>query len=480
MTELYVWTSDSLVYVALLLVLCVLTQTLLVIVSYDRRPRNPLRRLENILELSVLFHGIVLSLPIGLLHLSRFAGLFVPIGYHPWRYGAALLVILLNSMVMIISSRVHLWPTTAVACLAMPIAETFCGSSYVWVYIAILLFLPARSVYYAVTRYREIESGFSAHSVKLAVDSLHTGVLFSEREGFIALVNVQMQNLMISLTGRLYRNANYFYDALASGALAPGCRTTKYEGQIVCLLPNGAAWLFTRTPIDIQKTHYIQLSAADISERWALTAELQHQEALLVQKSEELHNMITNLQSLSQSKELQNAKLRAHDVLGKRLTVLLHIAGSGQTTDYTLLRTQLQNLREDLKTSQSAASPKEKLEDLQSMYAAIGVDIHLDGSLPENDLAGYIFVDIISESVVNAIRHGYATQVFVRNTYSQSMWIIEITDNGNAHANPHPIREGGGISGIRGKVEPRGGSLWVTNDPRYTLKVVLPGGVENV
>ena len=474
------WTSNQLVPVTILLVLGVLVQTFLVILSYYRRPRNILRLLENLLELSLLLHSIVLSLPMGMVHLSRFAGLFVPPGYHPWRYGVALGVVVLNSVVMLHSKKLRLWPTTFVACLAMPMVEALCGPSYTWVYIATLLFWLARSAYYATTRLREIETGYSALSVKLAIDSLHTGVLFSEPDGFIALVNDQMQKLMISLTGRVHRNANHFYDALVSGALVPGCRTTQYEGQIVCLLPSGAAWLFTRMSLDINHEPYFQLSAADISERWALTAQLQHQEELLVQSSQELQSMMMNLQSLSQSKELQNAKLRAHDILGKRLTMLLHIANSGKPMDYRVLRDQLQSLGEDLKSNQSAASPKEKLDSLQSLYATIGVDILLEGTLPEDDILGYIFVDIISESAVNAIRHGYATKVFVHSAYAESTWTIEITDNGNAPVHPQPLREGGGLSGIRSKVEPRGGVLRMTTDPRFTLHVELPGGANHV
>ena len=78
----------------------------------------------------------------------------------------------------------------------------------------------------------------SSLSIKDAVDSLHTGVLFCKPDGYIVLVNIQMQKLMTVLTGRIHRNSRNFYELLLLGNLLPGCQNTEHEGQIVCLLPD--------------------------------------------------------------------------------------------------------------------------------------------------------------------------------------------------------------------------------------------------
>jgi hypothetical protein len=402
--------------------------------------------------------------------------MIVPTGYIALRYTAATLAALLTCAVIRYSKRPGSLLIIAVCSITLPPVETVGGSAFAWGYIAALLFWLVRSVGLSIQRYREVVTSISALSVKDAVDSLHTGILFSEPEGFIVLVNVQMQKLMAATTGRVYRNSLYFYELLASGKLLPGCRKTEYEGQIVCLLPDKTAWVFTRTEMQIRNKLYFQFTATDITQRWALTAELQRQEELLLLRSEELRQMIADLHALSQTRELQNAKIRAHGVLGQRLTLLLHSVNSGQTPDYPLLRTQLKNLLADLKSGQNVASPQDKLDSLQQTFKTIGVEIHLDGSIPDKDTAGHIFVDIIDEGVVNAVRHGFASKVYIKSGYFNGAWHLEITDNGNVHSPSRPIREGGGIGGVRDKLEARGGSLTVNNYPRFTLRALLPEG----
>ena len=49
---------------------------------------------------------------------------------------------------------------------------------------------------------------------------------------------------------------------------------------------------------------------------------------------------------------------------------------------------------------------------------------------------------------------------------------LEITDNG--HSPTGEIAEGGGITGMRKKVELFGGTVAVTTRPRFVLAVTLP------
>ena len=480
MVEFYTWTQGARSCVTLLLALCVMAQTLAAVLSFYRRPRGTPRLFENLLELFLLSHIIVLSLLMGREQQSHLIGLIVPTGHVGLRYAATAFVVLSACITMAYSKRA--WPLIIVAasCLTLPFMEAALGNAYAWLYITALLFWLLRGARLSIMRYIDISANISALSVRAAVDSLHTGVSFSEPEGYIVLVNLQMQRLMTVTAGRVYRNSRHFYDRLVSGTLSLGCGKTEYEGQIVCLLPDETAWLFTKTEIQIRSKRYIQLTATDITDRWVLTAQLQQQEETLILRSKELKEMIVSLQTLSQTRELQNAKLRAHDILGQRLTMLIHSVNSGQALDYDLIRKQLQSLLDDLKSGQSAVSPQDKMDNLRRTFKTIGVEIQLDGTLPEDDTKGYMFVDIISESVVNAVRHGFASKIFIAVDYSDGVWHLEITDNGNGHLQPQPIREGGGLGGMRGKLEPRGGSLVVINNPRFILRVLLPGGQTDV
>ncbi|MCL1872344.1 MAG: hypothetical protein FWF90_18290, partial [Promicromonosporaceae bacterium] len=160
---------------------------------------------------------------------------------------------------------------------------------------------------------------------------MRTGVLFCETDGYILLSNARMETLIkVIFTENVRRNANHFMERFISGRINPACQKTEFEGQIVCLLPDETAWMFTRTELRVKRRTYIQLSATDITERWRLTAELQAKNTELRQRNEELEETIANLHILSREREAQRAKMRAHDVLGQSLTVLLRGIRGGQ------------------------------------------------------------------------------------------------------------------------------------------------------
>jgi len=448
MLELYTWGWAARALVTLLLALCVLTQTVAMILSfYGRR-----RRLKTLLELGVLALVLRLSLPHGQVITSFSIGLIAPVGRGALR----------------------------------PVLE---HPAFAYFYLAVLLACLARSIYVSLRRYRSLRTSISALSVKNAIDSLHTGVLFSRPDGFILLSNARMQRLMTALTGRVQRSGRDFYCMLASGNLRPGCRKAEFEGQIVCLLPKASlgspsdtAWMFTRTQLSIKGKVYTQLTAADITERWELTARLQWQNEQLERRAGELERAIANLHTLSRERETQRARMRAHDILGQRLTLLLRAVRNErdvrleQAFDYGLLRSLSHGLMDELKSG-GVPSPQDFLDSLRQEFGSIGVEIRLEGPLPEGCAQGALFADIVREGVSNAVRHGFATQVDIRIEHAGAGCRMQITDNGPP---PGDFTEGGGLGGMREKVESQGGTMRVAARPRFLLEIELPGGGDDI
>ena len=401
MTEFYTWTWPARLLVTLLLALCVLAQALAVVLGWYSRKR--LRTLPELFLLALVLAGSMLY---GQVLNSFDIGLVAPVRYD------------------------------------VP----------AWSFLAVLAILLARGIVISLRRYREIKTSISALSIKNAIDSLRTGVLFCEPDGHILLANAQMQRLMMTITSKVYRNGSAFWALL--------------EAEPLRILPDGAAWKFTRTELHIKRKKYIQLTAADITERWELTAQLQQQNEQLQQRGEELKNTIANLHTLSRERETQKAKMRAHDILGHRMTLLLRTVRNEQALDYDSLRALSQSLLEELK--RRAPEQRDFLESLRREFTRVGVEIRLEGILPENPL----FAEIIREGVTNAVRHGFATQVFVHIEASR----LRITDNGAAP--PDQITEGGGLGNIREQAEACGGALRVTAQPHLALEIILPGGGE--
>jgi len=311
-------------------------------------------------------------------------------------------------------------------------------------------------------------------SIKNTIDLMQTGVLFSTSDGRILLSNTRMSELMAILTGEINRNANQFYEALISGEIREECCGTEYNGRIVCRLPDQTARIFTKTELRIGNKTYIQLTADDITERWALTEQLLQQENQLKLRGDELKETIAGLHILSREKELQNMKLYAHDILGGWLTMLLHSIRNEQVPDLDMMRSQSRSLPRYLTAGQGASSPRDKFDSLRRSFETIGVEIHLDGDLPGEEVKGHLLMDVIGEGVVNAVRHGFATGIRILIRHLDDGWHLEVTDNGRPPV--RPIVEGEGLGEVRKKLEQHGGTLKVAADPHFVLTVDLPGG----
>lgn len=477
MAEFYSWSMTGRWMVTVLLASCVLLQTVAVVLSSYRYPRSRTRIFENLLEMAVLFQIIICSLLFGQAALSFEIGVIAPTGYVVLRYIAFTATTLLAGIVAALDKK--LWPLLLIVASGsmLPAVEAFSQNTFAWLCLGAMLFLQLRSIHICILRTREIKTSISALSIKTAIDSLRSGVLFGEADGFILLSNTQMQRLMVATTGKVRRNGEYFYDLLATGELEPNCHRTEFEGQIVCLLPDETAWIFNKTKLRIKHKVYVQLTAADITQRWKLTEQLQRQEELLRLRSSELHQAIANIHTLSHQREVQKSKMRAHDILGQRLTLLLRTLRNQQMMSSTTLQELAKGLLEDLKAQSDILTPQDEFDSLQHAFASIGVEIGFVGNLPCESERGRLVVEIIRESVTNAVRHGFATTVSIVGEEASDGYHLEISNNG--HPPSEPIVEGGGIGGMRQKVKPHGGSVNVTARPHFMLEVILPGGEAN-
>ena len=472
MTAFYTWPQAILYLITLLIALCVLFQTLATVLSFYRHRSSYRMLFEEFLELFILIQIICCSLLHGQIIQTHDMLFIVSAGYGDLRI--ALFVILTISALIILLTTRKWWPLliSAAAGLTLPVIERLAGNIFAYLYLAMMLFWFIRSICVSVKLYKEITSSISALSVKNAIDSLRAGVMFCEENGFIILANVQMQWLMIATTGRVQRNGRRFQKLVTEGEIEPNCSMTRFEGHRVCLLPDNSAWMFTSNDLLIGSKKYTQITATDISERWKLTEKLQFQNAELIERQKELNEVLENIHILSRELETQKAKMRAHDILGTRLTLLLRALQRKQPMDDTLLKSLSQGFLEELRADRSLSSPQDEIDILKQEFGAIGVEVLFDGELPADLEKGKLFADISKEAVTNAVRHGFATKVNISVTAADGCSRIRVTDNGQLSSKE--IKEGGGLGGMRIKLKPFHGTLTITMEPGFTLTVDLP------
>ncbi len=474
MIEFYTLSWGMHIFITLMLGLCVLFQTLAMVLKFFSHKLNKIKVMENIFELAILLQIFVFSLLYGDMTNALKNGFLVPTGYERFRIIIFLVISIIAVIIYMDNKRLQVFAVIPAILIGLPIMEDIIGLYFPWMFIASLIFFLSRSIKICIFSSIALRTNISALSVTHAIDTLHTGVLFSENDGHILLSNHKMQKLMIAIAGRIFRNSVNFYDGLLSGEFESRYEKVELDGQVVYLLSDGTAWMFTKTDVILRRKKYIHISATEVSKTWTLTAKLQVHEQELRHKSEELKRTISNIYELTKEKEIDKGKMRVHDILGQRLTLLLRIIQQKDTLDHDLLKSLSKGLLDELKTEENEIEAKDELRNIQQIFADIGVAIKFDGKLPDNPQQSNLVIDIIRESSTNGVRHGLATIINIKSEVIKDEYKLTVSNNG--HTNNKPIIPGSGIKTLKKKVSAQGGNLKIRHYPLFTLDLVLPGG----
>lgn len=454
---------------------CVIIQAVSLVFNINRYRVQRVQRVENLFEAAILLQTLFMSMLMAQIQSSIQDDLIIPSSYYTGRL--IIFVLVLSLAVAAAYGRRLWWPLLPAffSALTLPLAEQLTGTYFPLLYIAALCYFLLRSIHICILRWREQKSSITALSIKEAIDALSTGILFCGQDGHIVLINRRMQELMTLLTGASYRNGKEFYDRLLKRQLRPGYEADELDGRMVIRVPDGAVWMFTDTILPIAGKDYHQITAADVSEEWKATLQLRRQNTELDRRSAELKQTIANLQTIYREEEALRAKSRIHDVLGQRIAVLIRSLRENDRPDETLLTAFAKDLPLNLMQLTPDTEPQREIEAMAEMFAGIGVTVRLHGALPEEKELSEVFVDVITESVTNAVRHGFASEVDIVCEHKDSVWSLQVTNSGVPPAGR--ISEGSGIAGIHRRLLGLGGRLHIETMPRFKLTAYLPEGV---
>lgn len=327
-----------------------------------------------------------------------------------------------------------------------------------------------RSLHICIVRHQEIRTQISTMSIKETIDILNTGLLFFRSDGSIILCNNRMNMLAQQITGQVLQNGRVFQMLLEYGILFDGCTREVLSGQQVFRLPDSSVWSISLHDIYIKHKKLILMTADDVTERWDAMMLLDYQNQMLEKRGEELRQTIEQLQTICEAEEIARSKGRVHDILGQRISLLLRAMRDNQQPDETLLMDFIHNLPTALR-EEEMQSPAHRLKMLKETFQGMDVSVEIQGELPEDIEVAYNFAEIAVECVTNAVRHGYATRVQL-HFFQNSCWRMTVMDNGIPPV--EPIREGGGISEMRRRIDRLGGTLELYTVPRFSIQIFVP------
>ena len=438
--------------------------------SLDRRRKN----LDLVgLEAAILYQLLLLAMLLARMQFGSQYGFVYSSGYVAWRYLALGLVIAAGLSAALIKKQPKRLLSPLAAFLVCPLMEEWFPNAFVWLFGLALTFFLVRGILVCLRRVRELQNDLTLLSVKEAIDALPTGILFFRQNGRILMRNACMLDLVQTLTGAHAYNGQRVWKQLQGGQVLPGCKCLEIAERLTYRLPDGSVWEFASSSITDRGRRCTLITAANMTSLWDAVQELLRQNELLHRREAELKQTVENLDSICRQEELLRAKTRFHDVLGQRISLLLRSLREQQAPDEEILAPFAHGFPEEL-TRDLEVAPEETLEQMAAVYHSLGVEVQIIGSLPVSRPLAKDFTEMIAECASNAVRHGYATSVWVELSRKDDAWMLLVTDNGIPPR--EAITEGGGITGIRRRAERYGGTVEVLARTRFTVRVTIQEG----
>jgi signal transduction histidine kinase len=171
-----------------------------------------------------------------------------------------------------------------------------------------------------------------------------------------------------------------------------------------------------------------------------------------------------------------------HDVAGHKLTAMslnLHALAADPAfaarSELAISRQMASELLADIRNVVHALRDAHGLDLATALHALaaplprprLALEIDEDVRVDDPVLAETV-LRLVQEALTNSARHGDATQVHVALRDSRNALVVEIEDDGRVRG---ALREGNGLSGMRERVEERGGRLRLGRTARGALRI---------
>jgi signal transduction histidine kinase len=108
-----------------------------------------------------------------------------------------------------------------------------------------------------------------------------------------------------------------------------------------------------------------------------------------------------------------------------------------------------------------------------SVKTGIETELNINGKIINNQQASEAIYHILQECLTNAVRHGYATKIWLELDYKNDSVTFNIKDNGTGAEN---LTEGYGMKGIRERVNDFNGSVEFKSENGFVIEgfILLP------
>ena len=334
-------------------------------------------------------------------------------------------------------------------------------------------FLFAVAVFSLVRAVAWSRKHLSPVSIKESADTLPAGICFYEQSGLVRLVNSKMNDLCVRATGKALLNGTDFWRKISQGEVEKKCLSLRTGDEPILEFGGGKVVSFKKYRHAFDGKTVLEIVAADVTERYLLTKELEKKLAELKSVNERLLSYGDSVAELTREKELLEAKIRIHDDMGKLLLATRRkLACPLEKSE----RKELLDFWQAEIAALKSVRKREKKDNLQVIKDAaklVGVDVEFFGEQPKADTSvEKILIAAMHECLTNTVSHANGKTMTVKVTNDGGAYTIKITNDGEKPKGE--IVEGGGLSGLRALAERENGVMTVVSTPQFELVIRLP------
>lgn len=312
------------------------------------------------------------------------------------------------------------------------------------------------------------------NAIKEGTDDIPMGICYARKTGLPLLINRKMYHLSLDITGHVLQNAKHFWEMVVNGELPEGFQRVKEGEEPVLLFPNGMAWTFTKEYVNLKNEEIVQVFAIDTTDLYKLSLELEEKNFSLREMNLRLQEHSENVTELMREEEILATKVKIHADMGSALMATRYYLNNpkGKSQVKELIKTWNYNI--SLLYNEATTEMKEDVfAHLNTAAQAVGVAINVEGRIPKNNIkVERLIVAAARECLTNTVRHGDGNLVNIRICEEHRYYHIEYTNNGSVPQDN--VKEGGGLLGLRKRVEDIGGEMKIISNPQFMLILNIP------
>ena len=284
------------------------------------------------------------------------------------------------------------------------------------------------------------------------------------------LMNRKMYQICQNLAGRDIQNITELKEALEH----PLKENVFYDVDLkVYCFVDGSVWKFSEKEIiTTAGDHFFQVLASEVSELYRNKVLLKEENQKLQEMSVAMKELSKNVITLTREEEMLSMKMRVHDNLGYSVLAAQRMLMRESEADRDIFCSQWKQTLDLLNKDNESVEGEQLHRQVQERAKTLGVKIIYTGEKVWESHISELMDTILLEALSNCVRHAGASELYVKSGSEEQEWIIVITDNGQK--TEKNVKEGGGLSGIRKRVEQCGGILRICAESKFSIIVKIP------